>query len=158
MELTDEQIAKYFKFFKRKIKSYKNQDNIRLRGRLVFNNKTYITAFWATAKIYRQDGRCIYCGCYMQLPDVNKKVEKLNENADAIINIKSKRRRPKWNLITIDRLDSGCIHLKNNCVICCYRCNIRKSNSNPVYYRNIMKKKHGALSKEVKDYIISSLM
>ena len=84
-----------------KISSYSQQD----KKRNIFDSKKIIKYDECLEKLVLSKLKCYYCKC------------------ETLLMYEDKREPNQW---TLDRLDNGIGHYKDNVVICCLKCNIKK--------------------------------
>ena len=85
----------------RKLLSYKNQDTKKNK----FNNEKFITYEQCLEKLVVSKLKCYYC------------------RKDCLIYYENKLEKKQW---TLDRIDNTIGHEKDNVVICCYNCNVKR--------------------------------
>ena len=88
----------------RKITSYKNQD---IKKDRLTNN--FIKYDECLEKLVISKLKCYYC------------------RKDCLLTYEKVREEQQW---TLDRLDNNICHTKDNVVICCFKCNIKKGTKN----------------------------
>ena len=95
--------ARIRQYFNMKIQNYKNQDN---KAKRDFKADDYIDEEFIFQQQKKTNNKCSYC-----LKDLEIFID--NENS-----VKSN--------LTIDRIDNKLAHIKSNCKICCFMCNVSK--------------------------------
>jgi len=99
--LCQSKIKQYFNF---KINNYKNQDK---KAKREIDDKNYITEQWIAENLEKCEFKCLYCKKYLNI-EIDYDTVKTD--------------------ITVDRIHNNLAHTKNNCVISCLNCNLRKGN------------------------------
>ncbi len=87
----------------KKIQSYKKQDIDKTKYK--YNDELFISLKEVIELLYKSNLTCYYC------------------KKDIFILYKNVRQNNQW---TLDRIDNDIGHHKENCVICCLRCNIQR--------------------------------
>ena len=95
--------ARIRQYFNMKIQNYKNQDN---KAKRDFKAEDYIDENFIFQQQKKTNNKCSYC-----LKDLEIFID--NDNT-----VKSN--------LTIDRVDNKLPHIKSNCKICCFMCNVSK--------------------------------
>jgi hypothetical protein len=96
-----------------KISSHRSYD----KGRNIYDEITFVDFEDIFMKICRQRGKCNYCKTKLKL--INYKPYQGNQ-------------------FSIDRLNSNASHSRNNTVVSCLNCNVRKGKLTPQEYIKIM--------------------
>jgi hypothetical protein len=87
-----------------KIRSLKKIDILRKRE---YQEEHYISLEWAMKNLDDQEFKCIYCNAYLEMCGFEMY-------------------SPEQ--VSIDRINNSKAHLKDNCVICCLKCNLQRMN------------------------------
>jgi len=94
---------KYLKihWYKTIVKNSKTHD---IEKRRLWNEEDYITIDFVKFLCQHQEGKCIYCQVEMIYGE-----EELRTVSDGL---------------TIQRMDNALAHIRSNCVLCCFKCNM----------------------------------
>lgn len=95
------ELSRLQRYFRTKVENYKTQDTV--KGRKI--SEDYITADWIK-DTYNACKQCSHCALPFEF------------DVDADNHVVSN--------LTVDRIDNGKAHTKNNCVLSCHHCNVSK--------------------------------
>jgi len=126
-------------FWEKRVAGYRYQDKKDTYRLMRFNNKDYITIKKCIEIYLAQLGKCLYCGCRVKTRG-KKQIDR--------------RTRPDPKLATIDRIENHKAHVLGNCVIACYRCNVRRGGDSVEVFKRKTAKFLGRLTTEEEDDMI----